>query len=165
MHQSSGWSAEKRKLSCSWADSKLGRLERDALRKQFGWPYGFGPTGTTTWVSRFRSIRTLLHNWLRKTYLPDRPESSGMIFVVKIAPLMQMAQEKRDKRPASPSMSVTIQKFVNLPRKTTYRRPGSLDVRSSISCVTCLVRSIGAVRVMAAQPSEFCRSRACRACW
>jgi hypothetical protein len=58
------------------------------------------------WVSRFRSIRTLLHNLLRKTYLPDGPESSGMIFVVKIAPLMQMAQEKRDKRPAR--LTVTL---------------------------------------------------------
>src|SRR5580704_9214658 len=51
-------------------------------------------------------------------------------------------------------MSVTVQKFVNLPRKTTYRRPGSLDVRSSISYVICLVHSIGAVNVMEAQPSE-----------
>lgn len=42
MHQSSGWSAEKRNLSCSWADSKLGRPERDGLRNQFGWPYGLG---------------------------------------------------------------------------------------------------------------------------
>jgi hypothetical protein len=42
MHQSSGWSDEKRQLHCKWADPKLSRADRDALRKKFGLPYGFG---------------------------------------------------------------------------------------------------------------------------
>jgi hypothetical protein len=40
MHQSSGWSEERRKLHCRWVEPNVSRDERDSLRKQFGWPYG-----------------------------------------------------------------------------------------------------------------------------
>jgi len=40
MHQAFGWSREHRSLYCKWVDQAIGRPERDALRKKYGWPYG-----------------------------------------------------------------------------------------------------------------------------
>jgi hypothetical protein len=41
MTQSSGWFEERRSLNCLWVDPARNRTERDTLRRQFGWPYGF----------------------------------------------------------------------------------------------------------------------------
>ena len=43
MHQSSGWSAEERRLKCVWADTNIDREKRDGFRKKYGWPYGMKP--------------------------------------------------------------------------------------------------------------------------
>jgi hypothetical protein len=42
MLQSSGWSEVRRRLHCRWVDPNRSRVDRDAIRKRFGWPYGLG---------------------------------------------------------------------------------------------------------------------------
>jgi hypothetical protein len=44
MSQASGWSRERRSLSCEWATPTLTRAERDKIRKKFGWPHGMSQT-------------------------------------------------------------------------------------------------------------------------
>jgi hypothetical protein len=79
-----------------------------------------------------------------------------VIFVVKIASLMHMAQEKRDKQPAR--LTVTLDErdhseVCQLAEKNDVSAAWIIRRAVQYFNVTCLVRSIGAVKVMAPQPS------------